>query len=521
MALKTEVNKLLDHAVRLSKGNPRLQPLADSAKEMKTRLFEPLRVAVVGIAKAGKSTFMNALMGDSIVDTGTTETTFTVGWFRYGETPSLKICFRDGSTQDAPFSDLSKWSVRNAARENDRLNDVKYVMIYYPSEVLRRIEFIDTPGLNSVYGTDAQNTEDFLAIQGHEDTLAEASSADAVIYAFSRSLSGFDTEVLQAFHEGGTRGNSPINSIGILTKIDATGIWGIDDYGKKTPAEAALPVTDKLMRDPTAQEMLFAVYPVCAKPAEGIAQLNEADREVLKKAAALDPDTLADLLYDARTFTVDEDAEFAALGPAAARKSLMGKLAQYGILEAAGQLRAGRSLEELETVMRAGCGIDKVLNILQSHFGNRTFLIKTQFIFGHLGTVLSELKQAFPEDRAVQNVCMQIREEMDNLKTSVQTLDELKVLQMYYNRQVDFQSAEELEDFLRVTGEYGRSPEERLGMEKGCTIAQFREKAGQKAGKWRARAADIMRDRAYVTAARTIARSYEIMYYHLSGLIEE
>src|SRR5699024_5242732 len=119
-----------------------------------------------------------------ILYTGELETTYTVGWFKYGENPSITVCFRDGTTLEAPFSDLGRWSVRAYEKENPRINDVKYLIIYYPSTVLKQLEFIDTPGLNSVYGTDAQNTMDFLALQGSEDTLYETSMADAVIYAF-------------------------------------------------------------------------------------------------------------------------------------------------------------------------------------------------------------------------------------------------------------------------------------------------------------------------------------------------
>ena len=589
MSLKTDVCRLLDHVVRLCEGSCRLQALSGAAKEMQQRLEEPLRVAVVGIMKAGKSTFMNALMGKEIVDTGSTETTYTVGWFRYGKTPSLEICFRDGRTQKAPFDELHKWSVRAAASENERLDDVRYVVIYYPSEVLKKMEFIDTPGLNSIYGTDAQNTLDFLSINGHEDTVFEASRADAVIYAFSRSMAGYDKEILDAFHAGASQNSSPINSIGILTKVDATGIW--DLFDEVTPPQKAAAVAEKSMENPQVSRVLFSVYPVCAKPVEGTAALTEADWALLEKAALLERDELADLLYDAAVFCEaegevaeggtqpdegkprpdgkgalagqeisnedapdsdafllfgadqtdmelfdgfempageDGDSEMSeeiealcALGKSAERTSVMNKLSQYGILEVASQLAAGRKREEITGIMQERCGIKAVGDILEKHFGNRTFLIKTQYIFSHLRTLLSSLKREFPDDAQVKNVCAGIFEEIDALMGSVQTLNELKILQMYYNRQVSFLNEEEKEDFLRVTGEYGRSPEERLDMPGAYTVAELKERSFEKMLQWRGKAGGFMLPRTYVEAARIIARSYENMYYHLSALLEE
>lgn len=139
MSLKTEVNDLLNRTARLCGGVEEAEPLLNLTRELKARLEEPLRVAVVGIMKAGKSTFMNALMGKDVLQTGTLETTYTVGWFKYGKSPRLEIHFRDGEIMEAPFSELSIWSVRTGQEKNDRLNDVKYVIIYYPSEILRKL----------------------------------------------------------------------------------------------------------------------------------------------------------------------------------------------------------------------------------------------------------------------------------------------------------------------------------------------------------------------------------------------
>ena len=54
-----------------------VRPLTD-------RLDEPLRVAVAGRVKAGKSTVINALVGERLAPTDAGECTKIVTWYRYG-----------------------------------------------------------------------------------------------------------------------------------------------------------------------------------------------------------------------------------------------------------------------------------------------------------------------------------------------------------------------------------------------------------------------------------------------------
>ena len=487
---------------------------------MQTRLETPLRVAVVGIMKAGKSTFMNALMGKDILETGTLETTYTVSWFKYADKPSLTVRMRDGTERNESFESLSKWTTRSAGEENSLLNDVQYVIIYYPSEVLKKMEFIDTPGLNSIYGTDAQNTLDFLSISSSEDTLTEASKADAVIYAFSRSAGNFDKDILDAFHSGGSGETSPINSIGILTKADMSGIWDI--YGEQTPVETALAVTKKQMENPDMKRQLFSIYPVCAKAVEGCSKITELEWSGLSAIAEkMSAEELTDYLFDAKTFCECQDEEFAALGTAAFRTLLIENIGQYGILEIVRQLRCGATKEEIPAIMQEKCGIAKVSGTLQSHFSNRTFLIKAQYIFNYLRSIVSASRKKAPRNSKLYHICEQISADLESLISTQQTFKELRVLQMYYNNQVAFVTPEEKEDFLRVTGEYGKTVEEKLGMPVGSSVAALTEAAKKKVEQWHLYAGCFMKTRNYIEAAKIISRSYEQMYYHLSALTDD
>ena len=54
-------------------------------------------MAVGGRLNAGKSTLVNALLGESLAATDATECTRLVTWFRYGPVKLIRLRFTDGS----------------------------------------------------------------------------------------------------------------------------------------------------------------------------------------------------------------------------------------------------------------------------------------------------------------------------------------------------------------------------------------------------------------------------------------
>lgn len=503
------------------------EELGRDINELAKRVNQPLRVAIVGIMKAGKSTFMNALIKDNMLFTGSVETTYRVSWFKYGKEACLNVVFKDESMEKAPFEDLEKWTVRNKAAENPRIHDVKYIEIYYPNEVLKIMELIDTPGLNSSYELDSKNTLEFLGVSSvaeakalEETTVKEASLADAIIYTFTRSAGNTDKELLEEFHGNAlTSSTSPINALGVFTKADI--YW--EPGSKQSPVEIAERITDKTMKNQEMKRLLYTTIPVVAKVIEGTASLSNTDWDYLKGLTNIERDTLGDLLEYLPSFTdnkiidLKDETVRQYIGDPETRKSIINRLDGYGLYEIVDNLRKGMSETEVLDLLYEKTGMKKVNNLLTSHFGNRAFLIKTQYIFLHLKSVCAKLQRT-SQNSALKEICKYVIDEIDHIETTEHVFQELKVLQNYYNSQFSFNDESEYNEFLEITGEKGKHCEAKLGVPSALPVLELAAIAKEKNRLWNARANEFGVSRQYEQAAKTIARSYDILLYHLDEL---
>ena len=132
---------------RLDRHARALHALECTAKvgELAVERSRPVRVAIVGEFNAGKSTFINAVMGADVAPTGVLPTTATLHHLRYAPDPFARIQFYDGDVKEriVPSSEL-----RAALKTSDTAN-VKRVEILMPIASLTRVEILDTPGFNA------------------------------------------------------------------------------------------------------------------------------------------------------------------------------------------------------------------------------------------------------------------------------------------------------------------------------------------------------------------------------------
>lgn len=116
-------------------------------EQLEQKITEPMQIAIIGQFSSGKSTFLNALLGQDILPTGITPITSKVCKICYGEDYILEILYKDGSKvlQNVEF-------LHKLTRENSK--NIDYFCLYAPILLLKEINFLDTPGFNS------QNSDD-------------------------------------------------------------------------------------------------------------------------------------------------------------------------------------------------------------------------------------------------------------------------------------------------------------------------------------------------------------------------
>lgn len=116
-------------------------------------------LVVVGEFNHGKSTFVNALLGESVLPVGVTPTTAVIHHIVWGDTPSSKVVLESGDEAPLPFEDVRTFAT-GGARSAEA---VSYVEVAYPAELLReRIVLVDTPGVNDLSLTRAEITYGYI-----------------------------------------------------------------------------------------------------------------------------------------------------------------------------------------------------------------------------------------------------------------------------------------------------------------------------------------------------------------------
>jgi ribosome biogenesis GTPase A len=134
------------------------------SKELKEALFklelrakEPMKVAITGQFSSGKSTFLNALLSKNILPTGITPVTSKVNYIRYGDELKIRIRYKDGRDEYQSVENIAKFTDQRGVVE-----EIDYLTLYVPLELLKDIVFVDTPGLNSQAITDTTTTQRVL-----------------------------------------------------------------------------------------------------------------------------------------------------------------------------------------------------------------------------------------------------------------------------------------------------------------------------------------------------------------------
>jgi small GTP-binding protein len=178
-----------------------LAELSPEAGRLVETIDRPLLVTVMGEFNSGKSTFVNALLGEEVAPMGITPTTATINVLKYGAERKGRVVYLDETSRDVPWNDVPGLLRGLDAAEARR---IRVVEVLYPLETLQRVNVVDTPGLNSIHPEHEETAQRFIA------------EADAVVWLFTVDQAAKATEgaALSKIRAEGKK------VLGVLNKID-------------------------------------------------------------------------------------------------------------------------------------------------------------------------------------------------------------------------------------------------------------------------------------------------------------
>jgi GTP-binding protein EngB required for normal cell division len=133
---------------------------------------EAFNLVVAGQFKRGKSTVVNALLGESLLPAGVVPLTSVVTVIRSGRVPLACVELKSGRTEQIELSALADYVTERGNPAN--IKSVERVVIDHSSPWLAHgVRLVDTPGIDSVYEHNTDETRKYLP------------QADAVLFVAS------------------------------------------------------------------------------------------------------------------------------------------------------------------------------------------------------------------------------------------------------------------------------------------------------------------------------------------------
>lgn len=159
--IKRETEKI-GHTILQIAQTTRNTAVADLLDEVLDKLpKEEFYVAILGLFKRGKSTLINAMLGQAIVPTGVIPVTSVITRIRYSDTLTAKISFGNGSEKQVSQKELPQYITE--AGNPDNTKNVTIADVYVPAPILEDgLILIDTPGVGSTYLQGTKVTFQFL-----------------------------------------------------------------------------------------------------------------------------------------------------------------------------------------------------------------------------------------------------------------------------------------------------------------------------------------------------------------------
>lgn len=485
MSTSDQVRAILAGTRRAYESEPAYRQRPDVFNELDRiagRLNQPIRIALAGTLKAGKSTLVNALVGETIAPTDATEATRIVTWFRHGPIPKVTANHVGGRRSNVPIARDGGLTFDFGSLDADNVVDLD---VEWPAAELINTTIIDTPGTSSLSRDVSERT---LRLLVPEDGVPRV---DAVVFLL-RTLNAADIALLKQIGElvGGSSG--ALGVIGVASRADEIGAGRLD--AMLSANDVAKRFTEELDRTGICQ----AVVPVSGLLALTARTLRQSEFAALEKLAVVDPNELNKAMLSVDRFVrpdiglpVDADT----------RAQLLDRFGMFGVRISIAVLRSGvTDSVALADELLERSGLVALRDVIDQQFAQRSESLKA-----HTALVsLRRFVEAYPIAATPYIIA-----DVDPLLADTHAFEELRLLSQLRSRPTTF-TDDEMASLRRIIGGSGTDAASRLGLTPEAPYDGPRA-AFAAAQRWRRRAEHPLNDPFTTRACRAAVRSAEAL----------
>ena len=479
-ALTASVADLLRAAAAQATGPESYAQLVD----LSHRLTGPLRVAIAGKIKAGKSTLLNALLGEELAPTDAGECTMIVTWYQHGDRPEVLL----HPHQQEPR--IAYYTRESGALDVDlgglQPADVDHLEVSWPTSRLDDITLVDTPGIASISTDLSART---LRVLTPEDDRPPV--VDAVLYLL-RHTHASDVRFLESFHDDDLAHGTPMNAVGVLSRADEIGSCRLDAL------EVAERVGHRYQAEPRLRRLCPVIVPVAGLLGHAAVTLREPEYRALSTLAQAPRADGDQLLLTADRFGYRQSSiEVTEIE----RQHLLSRLGLFGVRLSVELIRTGTvsSATELSRELARRSGLDRLRTVLLRQFTERSKILKAHSALTALESICRNGGCHQPDS---------LRAAAEQITSSAHAFEEIRLLDRLRTNALDV-PARHVDELDRLLGGSGHDPASRLALPDNPSSADITAAALDALNRWQRLAEHPLSSRNVQVAARGATRTLE------------